>query len=145
MSGKRPEKSRKRRWLIAAAVLGALVLGWLVYAIMLSPSAAIRQAEAFLFRRMTVVRLDEGQYRYFYVSNRRLEPGGESIEDRVTDERDENLCTLSDAIVKGVLTGTGGSPVENTSSEVPVSSSIGHYSTERNCNRFSDNGHLYRR
>ena len=79
MSEKPVKPSRKRRWLIVTAVVAVLAAGWLTYEILLSPSAAIRQAEAFLFRRMTVVQLDEGQYRSFYVSNRRLEPGDESI------------------------------------------------------------------
>ncbi len=89
MSTKKTPK--RRRILLLLAAVGVLLLGWLTYVILLSPSAAIRQAEAFLFRRMTVVQLEEGQYRYFYVTNRRLEDGEESIEDRVTDERDENL------------------------------------------------------
>ena len=82
---------RKRRRLIILGSLAAVFAGWLVYEIFLSPSAAIRHAEAFLFRRMTVVQLDEGRYRHFYVSNRRLEAGDEPIEDRVTSDRDEHL------------------------------------------------------
>jgi esterase/lipase superfamily enzyme len=85
------KKSRKRRLIIAAGVMGLLLAGWATYEILLSPSAAIRQAEAFLFRRMTVVELEEGRYRYFYASNRQLEPGNRSIEDRVTAERGEAL------------------------------------------------------
>ncbi len=101
------KRTKKRRWLIIIAVLALLATGWLTYEILLSPSAAIRQAEAFLFRRMTVVQLDEGQYRYFYVSNRQLEPGDESIEDRVTDNRDENLYFGSYDIRLSPLLGLG--------------------------------------
>lgn len=90
-----------------ASVVALLAAGWLTYAILLSPSAAIRQAEAFLFRRMTVVQLDEGEYRYFYVSNRQLEPGDDSIEDRVTDQRDEKLNFGSYDIRLSPLLGLG--------------------------------------
>ncbi len=107
MNDKPPKPGKKRRWLIAAGVLALLAAGWLIYVILLSPSAAIRQAEAFLFRRMTVVQIDEGQYRYFYVSNRRLEPGDESIEDRVTDRRDEKLYFGSYDIRLSPLLGLG--------------------------------------
>lgn len=93
--------------MIIASVVALLAAGWLTYAILLSPSAAIRQAEAFLFRRMTVVQLDEGEYRYFYVSNRQLEPGDESIEDRVTDQRDEKLYFGSYDIRLSPLLGLG--------------------------------------
>lgn len=96
-----------RRWLLVTAAVSLLAASWLTYEILLSPSAAIRQAEAFLFRRMTVVQLDEGHYRYFYVSNRRLEPGEQSIEDRVTDERDENLYFGSYDIALSPLLGLG--------------------------------------
>ncbi len=107
MIDKASKPTRKRRWLTIAAVGALIGLGWLTYEILLSPSAAIRQAEAFLFRRMTVVELDEGHYRYFYVSNRRLEPGDESIEDRVTDERDEKLYLGSYDIRLSPLLGLG--------------------------------------
>jgi esterase/lipase superfamily enzyme len=107
MSEKTGKTPRRRRWLIVATVLALVAAGWLTYEILLSPSAAIRQAEAFLFRRMTVVRIDEGQYRYFYVSNRRLDPGEESIEDRVTDKRDENLYFGSYDIRLSPLLGLG--------------------------------------
>ncbi len=82
-------KKRRRRILFAA--LGAILVGWLVYEIFLSPGAAIRHAEAFLFRRMTVVQIDEGRYRHFFVSNRKLEPGDGPIDDRVTADREETL------------------------------------------------------
>jgi esterase/lipase superfamily enzyme len=107
VSEKPLKASKKRRWLIAAVLLALLGAGWLTYEVLLSPSAAIRQAEAFLFRRMTVVQLDEGQYRYFYVSNRRLEPGDEPIEDRVTAERDESLYFGSYDIRLSPLLGLG--------------------------------------
>lgn len=101
-------KSRKwRRRLILFGGFAAVLAGWLVYEILLSPGAAIRHAEAFLFRRMTVVQLDEGRYRHFYVSNRRLEPGAEPIEERVTADRDENLYFGSYDITLSPLLGLG--------------------------------------
>ena len=84
-----------------------LLAGWAAYEILLSPSAAIRQAEAFLFRRMQVVEIGEGRYRYFYASNRRLDPGEGSIEDRVTAERDETLQFGSYDIRLSPLLGLG--------------------------------------
>ena len=56
-------------WTLALLVLGAAL--WVYYAFVLSTSAAVEHAEAFLFRRMTVVRLGEhGAYRFFYATNR---------------------------------------------------------------------------
>jgi len=53
---------------------------------------ALERAEAFSFRRMTVTRLaDQDAYRFFYVSNRRLEPGTESPEERFSPERENTL------------------------------------------------------
>lgn len=91
VNDKTRKASKKRRRLIVVGIVGVLLAGWLIYEIFLSPNAAIRHAEAFLFRRMTVVQIDEGRYRHFFVTNRRLETGDEPIEDRVTSERSEAL------------------------------------------------------
>ena len=54
-------------------VLIALVLltGWFYYFYIAGPDAAIRHAEAFAFRRMTVTQLaEQGTYRFHSVTNR---------------------------------------------------------------------------
>jgi esterase/lipase superfamily enzyme len=57
-----------------------------------STEAAIRHAEAFLFRRMTVAQLaEQGQYRFFYVTNRRRGVEGASIAERFGTGREEDL------------------------------------------------------
>jgi esterase/lipase superfamily enzyme len=57
-----------------------------------STEAAIRHAEAFLFRRMTVAQLaEQGQYRFFYVTNRRRGAEGASIAERFGTGREEDL------------------------------------------------------
>jgi esterase/lipase superfamily enzyme len=54
--------------------------------------AAIRHAEAFLFRRMTVAQLaEQGEYRFFYSTNRIAENGSEDLETRFTSEREASL------------------------------------------------------
>ena len=60
--------------LLAVACLG----GWLFVFVFVGPDAAIRRAEAFAFRRMTVVQLDEkAGYRFFFATNRRQEAADE--------------------------------------------------------------------
>ena len=91
MTERSPKSNKRRRRLLIAGIIGTLLVGWLTYEILLSPGAAIRRAEAFLFRRMTVVQIEEGRYRYFYATNRKLESGDDSIEDRVTSEHSDTL------------------------------------------------------
>ena len=81
------KKSRFKRRLLWATGLTALVLigagVWFYFYLFASTDAAIRHAEAFLFRRMTVVQLaEQGKYRFHYVTNRR--PGAQDgpIEER---------------------------------------------------------------
>ena len=66
----------KRRLLIGFGVILLLSagLGFLTYQFYLSPTSyALQRAEAFLFRRMQVARLSlEGEYRFFFITNRRL-------------------------------------------------------------------------
>ena len=85
----------KRRMLLGMALLGLVLLslgGSFYYAYFVSTGAAIRHAEAFLFRRMRVAQLGEqGTYRFFYVTNRRLAPGEGALEERFGAERGERL------------------------------------------------------
>jgi esterase/lipase superfamily enzyme len=82
----------RRRLLVYGAVL-ALVLvtltaGWFYR----STRQKLERAEAFAFRRMTVARQGEqGVYRFFYATNRRLESGEGTIEERFTNQREEGL------------------------------------------------------
>ncbi len=85
---------KRRLWLTMALV--ALVLlgvgGWIYYTIYMTSDFALRHAEAFLFRRMTVAQLaEQGTYRYFYITNRRREIGEGPIEERLGNERGETL------------------------------------------------------
>lgn len=53
---------------------------------------ALERAESFSFRRMSVAKLaEQDAYRFFYVSNRHLEPGEESPEERFGPARVEKL------------------------------------------------------
>ncbi len=81
----------KRRALLGSALLILIVSGF-GYVYIFSTRAALERAEAFQFRRMLVNQL-EGQnaYRFFYVSNRRLEPGAGALEERFSAERGEEL------------------------------------------------------
>lgn len=82
----------RKRILIAAIVLLVVLTGWFYWFYFMSTSAAIRHAESFLFRRMTVSQIDvEGNHRHFFVTNRYLEPGDAALEDRFTAERGETM------------------------------------------------------
>ena len=107
--GDNDKRSRKRRRrLIAVLAIVVILAGWASYEVFLSTNATIRRAEAFLFRRMTVVQLEEGHYRYFFASNRRFEPGDDPMEDRVTTERSEKLAFGSYDIRLSSMLGLGG-------------------------------------
>jgi esterase/lipase superfamily enzyme len=63
----------KRKILTYALIALVALGGWFYSFYFKSTTAAIRHAEAFLFRRMTVAQIDdEGGYRHFFVSNRLL-------------------------------------------------------------------------
>jgi esterase/lipase superfamily enzyme len=81
----------KKRLLIAGAFILLLLLA--LSAFFYRPTRlALERAESFHFRRMVVAQEGEkGSYRFFYVSNRVLEPGPGSPEDRFNNERQENL------------------------------------------------------
>ena len=94
--------------LLGMALLGLVLLGlggWFDFAYFASTDAAIRHAEAFLFRRMKVAQLGEqGAYRFFYVTNRHLEPGEGALEERFGAEREERVkFGLFDAAVEPSL------------------------------------------
>jgi esterase/lipase superfamily enzyme len=74
--------------LIALVALG----GWFYSFYFKSTTAAIRHAEAFLFRRMTVMQLDEqGEYRHFFVTNRRAAESSTSDALEFGSQRDSAL------------------------------------------------------
>ena len=84
---------RRRTGILAILLLLLAVGGWILYGLYLSPEAALRHAEAFLFRRMRGVQLGEqGVYRFFYATNRSLTPGDEGLEERFGNERQETLA-----------------------------------------------------
>ena len=60
----------KRRLWIGSALTGLVLLGlggWFYYTIYMKSDFALRHAEAFLFRRMTVAQLaEQGTYRFFF-------------------------------------------------------------------------------
>jgi esterase/lipase superfamily enzyme len=81
----------RRRLLIGALLvtLIALVLGALFQ---VSTQAALERAEAFRFRRMLVTqRGEEGAYRFFYATNRRMEREDGAVEGRFRNERGAGL------------------------------------------------------
>ena len=84
---------RRLRWagLLAAIVL--LIAGsWFYRAYFSSTNAAIRHAEAFLFRRMSVAQLaEQGQYRFFYATNRGVGADPQELSQRFSAQRHEQL------------------------------------------------------
>ena len=84
---------RRLSWGLGLVVLVLVGIGiWFYNFYFSSTEAAIRHAEAFIFRRMTVAQLaEQGVYRFFYVTNRR--PGAEDapIAERFGGEREETL------------------------------------------------------
>jgi len=85
----------KRRLLIGTTLFVLILLGvgvWFYFNFFASTSAALRHAEAFLFRRMKVAQLaEQGNYRFFFVTNRRLGPDDGPLEERFGKEREEIL------------------------------------------------------
>ena len=85
----------KRRLLWGTALIVLLLIGagvWFYKIYFVSTDTAIRHAEAFLFRRMTVAQLTEqGVYRFFYVTNRRPGPNDVLLEERFGKDREERL------------------------------------------------------
>ncbi len=81
----------KRRLLISMAVVVVLLVA--LVAFFYRPTRiALERAEAFQFRRMLVTRIaDQDSFRFFYVTNRRLDSEEGPIEERFDNQRDENL------------------------------------------------------
>jgi esterase/lipase superfamily enzyme len=82
----------KRKILTFALIALVALGGWFYSFYFKSTTAAIRHAEAFLFRRMTVMQLEgQGEYRHFFVTNRR--PAADSTSESLTfgSQRDNAL------------------------------------------------------
>ncbi len=82
---------RRRRLTIAitAVLLVGLALGGLFQ---VSTERALERAEAFRFRRMLATRLaEEDAYRFFYVTNRRVNRADGAVEERFGSEREAAL------------------------------------------------------
>ena len=96
MMGDETTKSRfKRRLLWGTALVVLVLLGagvWFYNTYFTSTDAAIRHAEAFLFRRMTVAQLaDQGDYRFFYATNRVPGSDDASLDERFGQDREASL------------------------------------------------------
>jgi esterase/lipase superfamily enzyme len=85
---------KRRLWIGFGAILLLLTgLGFLAYQFYFSPTSyALQRAEAFLFRRMQVARLNvEGEYRFFFITNRRPTSTAGPVEERFGTEREATL------------------------------------------------------
>ncbi|MFY9944324.1 MAG: alpha/beta fold hydrolase [Desulfobacterales bacterium] len=85
----------KRRLLIGFGVCLLALAGlgvWFYNVYFSSTITALQRAEAFLFRRMQVAQLSQqGEYRFFFVTNRRPQGTEGPLEDRFGTEREETL------------------------------------------------------
>jgi esterase/lipase superfamily enzyme len=87
----------KRRLLIGMGLFVLVLAGagtWAYYEFFVATGAALRRAETFSFRRMTVARLAEeshSHYRFFYATNRRQVTDDGPMEDRFGNERQAKL------------------------------------------------------
>jgi esterase/lipase superfamily enzyme len=92
--GARMSSSKRRlRWAGLLVGITLLIAGsWFYRAYFSSTNAAIRHAEAFLFRRMSVAQLaEQGQYRFFYATNRSAGPNPQDLSQRFSAQRQEQL------------------------------------------------------
>ena len=99
-------KTGSRRWYIALAALLLVLAGvWSYRAYFSSTDAALRHAEAFLFRRMSVAQLaEQGEYRFFYTTNRAPGTDDSELAQRFTSQRHDQLSFgLFDATIKPSL------------------------------------------
>jgi esterase/lipase superfamily enzyme len=81
----------RKRFLVSFAVLSVLGAAF-YYFYFVSTEAAVRHAEAFLFSRATVTRLgDQGQYRHFFITNRRADATDGPVDERFSAERVPDL------------------------------------------------------
>jgi esterase/lipase superfamily enzyme len=97
--------ARPKRSLLIATVLAILVALVLGAFFRVSTDRALERAEAFRFRRMLVTQLGEqGAYRFFYVTNRRLERQEGAVEGRFGKEREAGLkFGLFDTVIEPSL------------------------------------------
>ena len=88
-------RSRRRLlWGAALAATGLVMIAgvWFYQAYFTSTNAAIRHAEAFLYRRLSVAQLAEsGEFRFFYVTNRRAGTEPTHLSQDFGNEREEQL------------------------------------------------------
>ncbi|MEP1593083.1 MAG: hypothetical protein ABJK20_00855, partial [Halieaceae bacterium] len=93
------------RYIALAALLVVLAGAWSYRAYFSSTNAALRHAEAFLFRRMSVAQLaEQGEYRFFYATNRTPGTDDNELAQRFTSERDDSLSFGSfDAAIRPSL------------------------------------------
>jgi len=78
----------RKRLIIGLLILLVVIGGWFYWFYFMSTSAAIRHAESFLFRRMTVAQLDDdGLYRHYFVTNREFRDGDGRFEELATSTR----------------------------------------------------------
>jgi esterase/lipase superfamily enzyme len=108
MAGAQTRGRVRRRLLWATALVLLILLGagfWFYQFYFASTDAAIRHAEAFSFRRMTVAQLaEQGKYRFFYVTNRRPAADDGPLEERFGRERQASLqFGVFDAEIKPTL------------------------------------------
>ena len=94
MATKPKSKFKQRLKWFAGILMAVLVVagGWFYQFYFQSTDAAIRHAEAFLFRRMTVAQLAEhGEYRFFYATNRTSSDTPGELDERFTNQREDTL------------------------------------------------------
>jgi pimeloyl-ACP methyl ester carboxylesterase len=83
--------SRKRTLWIGGMIL-ALLAALAAYVFFVSTTNALRRAESFEFRRMQVARVGEDDvFRFFFISNRVVEPGAEPLLKRLSNQRSSDL------------------------------------------------------
>jgi esterase/lipase superfamily enzyme len=80
----------KKRWIVVAALALLAAVGLFV-AFQMSTRGALLRAEAFMFRRMQVTRLENGAFRFYYATNRALGEDDESLDGRFTNQREAGV------------------------------------------------------
>lgn len=87
--------SSRRKWLIGGAILTAIIVVfgvWFYNVYFMSTASALRFAEDFGFRRMTVAQLGgQGTFRFFFISNRQIANVDAPVLNRFHNEREQQL------------------------------------------------------
>jgi len=83
--------TRAKKIFLLVAVLALLVVIGLYVGFQRSTRGALLRAEAFLFRRMQVTRLENGAFRFYYATNRALGEDDESLDGRFTSHREDRV------------------------------------------------------